>query len=94
MTAQELAEQVKQHCGDQAVDIGLILGSGLASFIAAVEDAVVIPYSELQGFPTTGVEGHNPNLVIGTIEGVRVAVLGGREHDYENGKADAMRLPL
>jgi len=94
MTAQALAKQIQQHSSDQPVDIGLILGSGLAGFVAAVEDATVIPYSELHGFPAPGVEGHNPNLVIGNIEGVRVAVLGGRSHYYEHGQADAMRLPL
>ncbi len=94
MTAQELAKQIRQASGEQPVDIGLILGSGLSGFVAAVEDATVIPYSELQGFPAPGVEGHNPNLVIGSIEGVRLAVLGGRSHYYEHGMADAMRLPL
>ncbi|MCF6225395.1 MAG: purine-nucleoside phosphorylase [Xanthomonadales bacterium] len=92
--ADQLAGQIRQRSGDQAVDIGLILGSGLAGFVAAVEDPVKIPYAELAGFPATGVEGHNPELIIGTIEGVRVAVLGGRSHYYENGQADAMRLPL
>jgi purine-nucleoside phosphorylase len=29
------------------------------------------------------VSGHNPNLVIGTLEGQRVAVFGGRAHYYE-----------
>ena len=33
-------------------------------------------------------------LVMGRLEGVPVAVLSGREHYYEHGRADAMRLPL
>jgi purine-nucleoside phosphorylase len=41
-----------------------------------------------------GVSGHNPKLVIGDLEGTRVAVFGGRAHYYESGKGDAMRLPL
>ncbi len=36
-------------------------------------------------FPHVGVSGHNPNLVVGDLEGVRVAVFGAREHYYENG---------
>ena len=35
------------------------------------------------GFPHAGVSGHNPNLVVGTLEGQRVAVFGGRAHYYE-----------
>ena len=38
--------------------------------------------------------GHVPQLVIGQLEGRRVAVFGGRSHYYESGRADAMRLPL
>jgi purine-nucleoside phosphorylase len=40
------------------------------------------------------VAGHAPRLVIGNLEGVRVAVFGGRAHYYETGHAGVMRLPL
>ena len=73
---------------------GLVLGSGLSGLVDAVENAVSIPYADLEGFPSVGVSGHNPNLVIGTIEGVAVAVFGGRAHYYEHGQADVMRLLL
>ena len=46
------------------------------------------------GFPHAGVSGHQPKLVIGDLEGVRVAVLGGRAHYYERGDPAAMRRPL
>ena len=39
------------------------------------------------GFPHAGVSGHQPKLVVGDLEGVRVAVLGGRAHYYERGDA-------
>ena len=73
--------------------VGLILGSGLGHLAGAV-DGIAIPYSELPSFPQAGVSGHVPQLVIGSLEGVRVAVFGGRSHYYEQGKPDAMRLPL
>jgi purine-nucleoside phosphorylase len=91
--AKQLAAQIKQIAGDAPVSIGLILGSGLGHIADSV-DGVAIPYSDLPGFPHAGVSGHNPNLVIGHLVGVRVAVFGGRAHYYENGQADAMRLPL
>jgi len=75
------------------VRLGLILGSGLGHLASAV-DGVAIPYADLPGFPHIGVSGHNPNLVIGDLEGVRVAVFGAREHYYENGNPAAMRGPL
>ncbi len=91
--AEALTSKVQQLAGDTPVRIGLILGSGLGHIADSVE-GVAIPYAELQGFPHTSVSGHNPNLVIGDLEGVRVAVFGGRAHYYESGQADVMRLPL
>jgi purine-nucleoside phosphorylase len=62
--------------------------------LAGTVSGVAIPYADLPGFPHAGVSGHNPNLVIGDLEGVRVAVFGGRAHYYEKGDPSAMRLPL
>ena len=89
----ELAALIRARTGDQVPEYGLILGSGLGHLSATVE-GVAIPYSDLPGFPHAGVSGHVPQLVIGTLEGRRVAVFGGRAHYYETGRADAMRLPL
>ncbi len=55
---------------------------------------MAIDYADLPGFPHAGVSGHSPVLAVGRLEGARVAVFGGRAHYYENGRADAMRLPL
>jgi purine-nucleoside phosphorylase len=71
----------------------MVLGSGLGH-IAETVDGVAIDYAELPGFPHAGVSGHNPKLVIGDLEGTRVAIFGGRAHYYESGRGDAMRLPL
>lgn len=87
------ADLIRRLAGDAPVRLGLILGSGLGNLARAVE-GVSIPYSDLQGFPHIGVSGHNPNLVIGNLEGVRVAVFGAREHYYENGNSAAMRPAL
>lgn len=63
--------------------LGLILGSGLGAFADKVEDATVIPYSEIPGFPVSTVAGHSGRLVIGTIDSVPVAIMQGRVHAYE-----------
>ncbi|OOY24614.1 purine-nucleoside phosphorylase [Thioclava sediminum] len=89
----DLAQLIRERAGDEAPRLGLILGSGLGHLAEEVE-GVAIPYSELPGFPHAGVSGHNPKLVIGTLEGVRVAVFGGRVHYYEHGNPAEMRLPL
>jgi purine-nucleoside phosphorylase len=88
-----LVDLIQSHAGDEPVAIGLILGSGLGHLAEAVE-GTAIDYADLPGFPHAGVSGHNPKLVIGDLEGTRVAVFGGRAHYYESGRGDAMRLPL
>lgn len=89
----DLADLIRARAGAEPPDYALILGSGLGHLAQAVE-GVAIPYADLPGFPNAGVSGHVPQLVIGQLEGRRVAVLGGRAHYYETGRADAMRLPL
>ena len=91
--ADTLAAQIRNRAGDEPVQLGLILGSGLGHLAHAV-DGEAIPYGDLPGFPHVGVSGHNPNLHVGLLEGVRVAVFGAREHFYENGNSRAMLLPL
>ena len=88
-----LADVIRAKAGDEPPVLGLVLGSGLGHLAEAV-DGVAIDYSDLPGFPHAGVSGHNPKLVIGDLEGLRVAVFGGRAHYYESGKGDAMRFPL
>ncbi|WP_417806716.1 purine-nucleoside phosphorylase [Thioclava sp.] len=89
----ELANLIRARAGDAPPTLGLILGSGLGHLAEEV-DGVAIPYADLPGFPHAGVSGHKPKLVIGDLEGVRVAVFGGRVHYYEHGNPAEMRLPL
>ncbi len=92
-SAEDLAATIRSRAGSEPPRIGLILGSGLSHLAEAVE-GTAIPYGDLDGFPGSGVSGHSANLIVGTLDGVRVAVFGGRSHYYEHGRSDAMRLPL
>jgi purine-nucleoside phosphorylase len=91
--AATLASLIRARAGAAPVQLGLILGSGLGHIAHQVQGEA-IPYADLPGFPHVGVSGHNPQLHIGLLEGVRVAVFGAREHYYENGNPRAMLLPL
>jgi purine-nucleoside phosphorylase len=88
-----LARIIQDAAGPEPVALGLILGSGLGHLADKVT-GVAIDYADLPGFPRASVSGHTPRLVIGTLFGTRVALFGAREHYYEHGRADAMRLPL
>lgn len=74
--------------------VALVLGSGLGGLVAAVDDAVHVPYARLEGFPKSGVSGHAGEVVAGTIGGTPVLLLSGRVHYYEKGDAAAMRPVL
>ncbi|HET9821850.1 MAG TPA: purine-nucleoside phosphorylase [Burkholderiaceae bacterium] len=75
----------------RAPSVAVLLGSGWQPFRGAVSDAVDIGYGELPAFPVLGVEGHVGVLTLGRVGGAEVAVLAGRQHAYEDGRADAMK---
>lgn len=74
--------------------VGIILGSGLGSFVKAIDNHIAISYDDLVGFPKTEVDGHKGNLILGFINNIPVAVLQGRAHYYESGQADVMKIPI
>lgn len=69
--------------------VGLILGSGLGSFVEAVE-GTDIPYNEIREFPVPTVEGHAGFLSIAPS----FAVMAGRFHYYEGWSMDDIVLPV
>ena len=42
--------------------VGMVLGSGLGTFVESVQKASMIPYSEIPFFSETTVEGHQGRL--------------------------------
>src|SRR5436190_21373717 len=69
--------------GMAAPHVGIVLGSGLAAFGDAIENATRIPYADIPNFPRPTAEGHKGELVLGDVSGVPVAVMSGRVHFYE-----------
>jgi len=88
------AKTIRNIAGREPIAAAIVLGSGLSDIGALLEDKIIIPYSELKGFPGGGVSGHGRDLLIGQMGGKRVAVLTGRQHYYEHGNAAAMRPAL
>lgn len=77
-----------------APEVGLILGSGLGILADLVEQGVVIPYGEIPHFPTSTVEGHAGELLIGEIAGRTVVMMKGRFHMYEGYGPQATAFPV
>jgi purine nucleoside phosphorylase I, inosine and guanosine-specific len=73
-------------------DLGVILGSGLGSFADTVEEAVVVGYGELPGFPLSTAPGHAGRLILGRLGGRKVAIMQGRFHFYEGYSMDRVVL--
>src|SRR3546814_2686941 len=78
----------------EAPEVALVLGSGLGAVAGAVKQPVSLRYADLPGFPAPTVAGHGGSLVLGRLAGRPVAVMQGRAHYYENGRADGMNLAL
>jgi purine-nucleoside phosphorylase len=79
---QRAAEFLRGRIGDPPA-LGIVLGSGLGDFTAAMTDAVSIPYARIPHWPASAVVGHAGTLDAGTIRGVRAIALSGRAHYYE-----------
>lgn len=74
--------------------IGLVLGSGLGVLADDIEDQVIISYGDIPHFPTSTVEGHAGNLVIGSLEGKSVVAMQGRFHFYEGYSMQEVTFPM
>jgi len=88
------AAKITAACGKLAPKIALILGSGLGGLAAKVEDAVVLAYRDLPGFPILTVAGHAGQLIVGKLGGVPVIVLNGRKHFYETTDAYPLKTMI
>lgn len=73
--------------------IGLVLGSGLGSFVREVKTDATIPYAEIPHFSPPTVEGHSGNLIVGSVGDKDVAILQGRNHFYEGHPMDSVVFP-
>ena len=74
--------------------VGIVLGSGLGKLADQIHDPLVIPYSELPGFPVSTAIGHKGNFIVGTLGGKCVIAMQGRIHYYEGYRMDQVVLPI
>ena len=75
-------------------EIGIILGSGLGGFISNVDIKFKIPYSQIEGFPVSTVQGHDGELIFGYVASSPVVVMKGRFHFYEGYSAQTTTIPI
>lgn len=80
---QECANFIRERFTGTMPKIAMVLGSGLNDLAASIENATVISYTDLPGFPKPTVEGHAGKMLIGELEGKGVICMQGRAHGYE-----------
>lgn len=66
---------------------GLVLGSGLGSFVERMEILASVPYAEIPGLPVSSVAGHAGRFVFGRIGQMTIVAAQGRVHLYEGKSA-------
>lgn len=88
------AQAIRAKCGAEPIDIAIVLGSGLGDLAEEIIDPVFIDYHDIPGFPVSTVPGHKGRLVIGELEGKRVACMQGRFHYYEGWSLQQVVYPI
>ena len=73
---------------------GIVLGSGLGKLADKIENQIVIPYSEIPGFPVSTAVGHKGNFIAGNLGGKFVVAMQGRFHYYEGYTMELVTLPI
>ncbi|HEY5368081.1 MAG TPA: purine-nucleoside phosphorylase [Hanamia sp.] len=74
--------------------VGIILGSGLGSFVDEIEAKSEIDYKDIPHFPVSTVEGHSGKLIFGNIGGKKVVAMAGRFHYYEGYTTQEVVFPI
>jgi purine-nucleoside phosphorylase len=93
---QSIKEAAAYIRGQKGVEpqVGLILGSGLGVLAELIENPVSIPYTDIPHFPVSTVEGHEGELLLGTIHNRPVVLMKGRFHMYEGYGPEVTAFPV
>jgi inosine/guanosine/xanthosine phosphorylase family protein len=74
--------------------LGVLLGSGFQSVLSRCTVVMETPYSEIPGFISPGVDGHEGRMVLGYLDKTPVVILSGRLHYYEGYSMDTITFPI
>jgi purine-nucleoside phosphorylase len=91
---QESAAAIAKRIGAFRPEAGIILGTGLGSLGAEIQDRQAIPYGEIPHFARSTVDSHKGELVFGTLAGRRIAAMEGRFHFYEGYTLEQVTHPV
>lgn len=92
-TINEAVDFIRSKCGIKPL-VGIVLGSGLGSFISEINVEYKIDYSDIPNFPISTVEGHKGQLIFGEIGGKKIVAMAGRFHYYEGYTTEEVVFPI
>jgi len=69
------AAELRAWLGAESFEVALVLGSGLGGLGAAVEEPMIIPFSDLSGMPPAGVSGHSGSWIGGRLERLLLTII-------------------
>lgn len=90
---QQATETIRKHFVSLP-QTAIILGSGLGPFADTLADALVLPASDIPGYPRSTVEGHRGRWVVGRHEGRPLLAIQGRVHAYEGHPLRTIAFPI
>jgi purine-nucleoside phosphorylase len=80
--------------GFAGAKMGVVMGTGLGSFIHEMTVEQTISYREIPHFPVATVEFHKGQLIIGNIGDKKVITMQGRFHFYEGYSMQQITFPV
>lgn len=92
-TVRDAAQAIRDRV-DFEPGVGIVLGTGLGALAGEIETEASISYEEIPGFPRSTVESHAGRLILGSLQGARVAAMEGRFHRYEGHSMQQVTLPI
>ncbi len=92
----KIAEAVEfiKNIYSEKPSVGIVLGSGLGSFVNEIKSEKEIPYADIPHFPVSTVQGHIGKLIFGELEGKKVVAMAGRFHFYEGYSSEQIVFPI
>ena len=93
---QKISETVSflKSKGFTGASTGVVLGTGLGALVKRMEILETISYKDIPHFPEATVEFHKGQLILGTIQGVKIIALQGRFHYYEGYSMQEITFPI
>lgn len=90
---QESAQAIRAK-SDFKPDVLVILGTGLGNLAKKIKAECEISYEEIPHFPSSTVESHSGQLILGELAGKKVAAMEGRFHFYEGYSFEEVTFPI